>query len=89
MQIAQGKQFPCPVSVNQPRIREGIKFFVGSFSIFKISKQGDMQELLQAAQSLEGRLGQAVIYSNLLLTGLSKALKMRPEFLRNRNAKNC
>jgi hypothetical protein len=27
---------------------------------------------------LRGRLGQAVIYSNLLLMGLSKALKMRP-----------
>ncbi|MCE9550031.1 MAG: hypothetical protein K8R50_03330 [Betaproteobacteria bacterium] len=57
--------------------------------MFKLFKLGGIQKLLQKAQTLEERLGQAVIYSNLLLMGLSKALKMRPLFLRNRYAKNC
>jgi hypothetical protein len=57
--------------------------------MFKLFKLGDIPKLLQTAQSLEESIGQAVIYSNLLLMGLSKALKMRPLFLRNRYAKNC
>jgi hypothetical protein len=67
------KKLPGLVYTNQPGSNAADQIFIGSLTMFNIFNQSVMQKKLQTMRLLKAKLGQAVIDSTLLLTGLLKA----------------
>jgi hypothetical protein len=67
------KKLPGLIYTNRPGSSAADQTFIGSLATFNIFNQYVMKKMLQTVQLLKEKLGQAVIDSTLLLTGLLKA----------------